>query len=110
MSDVEMSSLRYLSFNIFSGLMKTSARSFAAGGCYFFLDKKVTKKSSQSECFLPALPVLNAFLDVRRLTSCKKAKPAFPPYARPARSDIPRASFNSRIASLSHYSLLTLSC
>jgi hypothetical protein len=72
MSDVEMSSRRYLSFNIFSGLMKTSARSFAAGGCYFFLDKKVTKKSSQSECFLPALPVLNAFLDVRRLTHAKK--------------------------------------
>jgi hypothetical protein len=45
-----------------------SFRSVAAGLCHFFLDKKVTKKSSQPECFF----ALDAFaLQIRQNLGCK---------------------------------------
>jgi hypothetical protein len=74
-------------------------------GYFFFLDRKEAKNQVRANAAPPALPVLNAFLDARRLTSREKAKPAFPPYARPARSDIPRALFNRPLAT--RFRLLT---
>jgi hypothetical protein len=57
------------------------------------LDQKVTKKSSQSECFPRSLPVLNAFSAPARSS---KAKPSFPPYTRPARSDLLPHAFGNQ--------------
>ena len=41
--------------NVFCGKRKASARSIAAEGCYFYLDAKVTKTSSQQRGFFTAL-------------------------------------------------------
>jgi hypothetical protein len=38
------------------GFGSCAPRSIAAGGCYFFLDKKVTKKSSRQKCFFAHRP------------------------------------------------------
>jgi hypothetical protein len=62
----------------------------AAEGYYFFLDKKVTKTQVRANASRAPCRFLTLFFSILRFAPypSKKVKPSFPPYARPARSDL----------------------